>query len=61
MQLEKPLPGYTGFSKRVMANNIFGKTFAECRKESINDDDRLQHERKKNFNNQLNGDVPIKF
>jgi hypothetical protein len=30
--LEEPLPGYTGFSKRVLANNIFGRTFAECRK-----------------------------
>jgi hypothetical protein len=30
--LEEPPPGYTGFSKRVLANNIFGRTFAECRK-----------------------------
>lgn len=28
VRLEDPLPGYTGFGKRVMANNIFGKTFA---------------------------------
>lgn len=44
-----------------MANNIFGKTFAECRKESTNDDDRLQHDKKRNFETQLNADVPIKF
>lgn len=30
--LENPIPGYTGFGRRVMANNIFGKTFAECKK-----------------------------
>ena len=61
IKLENPLPGYTGFGKRIMANNIFGKTFAECRRESINDDRKLEHERKKNFSNQLQGDVPIKF
>lgn len=61
VKLENPLPGYTGFSKRVMANNIFGKTFAECRKESGNDDERLQQERQRNFQGQLQGDVPIKF
>ena len=61
MKLETPLPGYTGFGKRVMANNIFGKTFAECRKESVNDDERLLHDRKKNFTTQLNADVPVKF
>ena len=61
VELDQPLPGYTGFNKRVMANNIFGKTFAECRKESINDAHRLQHEKKKNFHSELNKDVPIKF
>ena len=29
VKLENPIPGYTGFARRVMANNIFGKTFAE--------------------------------
>lgn len=28
VQLGDPLPGYTGFNKRVLANNIFGKTYA---------------------------------
>jgi hypothetical protein len=31
VKLGDPLPGYTGFNKRVLANNIFGKTYAECR------------------------------
>ncbi len=30
VELGQPLPGYTGFGKRVLANNIFGKTYAEC-------------------------------
>lgn len=32
VQLGDPLPGYTGFGKRVLANNIFGRTYAECLK-----------------------------
>lgn len=43
VKLQDPLPGYTGFGKRVLANNIFGKTFAECRKESLRDGDKLDH------------------
>jgi hypothetical protein len=61
VQLGNPLPGYTGFGKRVLANNIFGKTYAECLKESNRDDDRLHHERNRNFQTQLNSDVPLKF
>jgi hypothetical protein len=40
--LGDPLPGYTGFGKRVLANNIFGRTYAECLKEAKRDDDKLQ-------------------
>lgn len=61
MKLKDPLPGYTGFGKRVLANNIFGKTFAECRNESLHDANKLDHERKHNFNSQLKADVPFKF
>ncbi len=32
VKLDNPIPGYTGFARRVMANNIFGKTFAESMK-----------------------------
>jgi hypothetical protein len=61
VQLGDPLPGYTGFNKRVLANNIFGRTYAECLKESKRDHDKLHHEKNKNFNSQLNSDVPFKF
>lgn len=44
-----------------MANNIFGKTFAECRNDSLRDADNLDHEKKKNFNTQLNAQIPLKF
>lgn len=58
---DKPLPGYTGFQERVMADNIFGMTHAKCRENSINNAQNLQHEKKKNFNNVLNSDIPLKF
>ena len=32
VELGEPLPGYTGFNKRIVASNIFGKTYAESRK-----------------------------
>ena len=61
VELGDPLPGYTGFPKRVQANNIFGKTFAECQKESKRDQSKLDHDKQKTFHNQLNSDVPFKF
>lgn len=61
MEVGQPLPGYTGFGKRVLANNIFGKTYAECMKEAKRDDDRLQHEKKRTFESQLNSEPPLKF
>jgi hypothetical protein len=61
VQLGNPLPGYTGFGKRVLANNIFGKTYAECLKEAKRDDDRLHHEKNRNYQGQLHSDVPLKF
>jgi hypothetical protein len=59
--LDKPVPGYTGFGRRVMANNIFGKTFAECVKESGNDTEKMLHEKNRNFNTQLGVEPPLKF
>jgi hypothetical protein len=44
-----------------MANNIFGKTFAESMAESVNDTDKLLHEKKRNFNTQINTEPPLKF
>lgn len=55
------MPGYTGFGKRVLANNIFGKTYAECLKESKRDDEKLQHDKQRTFQNQMTSEVPLKF
>ncbi len=44
-----------------MANNIFGKTFAESMAESVNETEKLLHEKKRNFNTQINTEPPLKF
>ena len=44
-----------------MANNIFGRTYAECLKESKRDDHALQHEKHNNYHHQLTSNVPFKF
>jgi hypothetical protein len=61
VELGNPLPGYTGFGKRVLANNIFGKTYAECLKEAKKDDHNLHHDKQKTFNAQLTSSIPFKF
>lgn len=60
MKLGEPLPGYTGFSNRVLANNIFGKTYAECRKDAKVNMGHLQHQKDRNYDTQLNSQPPIK-
>lgn len=61
VEIGNPLPGYTGFGKRVLANNIYGRTYAECLKEAKRDDNKLNHDRNKNFQSQLESDVPLRF
>ena len=38
VELGDPLPGYTGFGKRVLANNVFGMTYANSLKHARQDD-----------------------
>ena len=61
VQLGDPLPGYTGFGKRVLANNIFGETYANSLKTAKKDDNKLQHDKQRTFEGQLKSDVPFKF
>lgn len=61
VEIGQPLPGYTGFGKRVLSNNIFGRTYAECMKEAKRDNDHLLHDKERNYNNQLNSEIPFKF
>jgi hypothetical protein len=60
VKLGEPLPGYTGFNNRVLANNIFGKTYAECRKDAKDNQSQLDTNRNRNYNSQLNSQPPIK-
>ena len=61
VQIGNPNPGYTGFGKRVMANNIYGRTYAECLNEAKRDDEKLNQDRNKNFQGQLDSEVPFRF
>lgn len=60
VKLGEPLPGYTGFSNRVLANNIFGKTYAECRKDAKHDQHHVDDHRQRNYHNQLSSQPPIR-
>lgn len=60
VQLGEPLPGYTGFSNRVLANNIFGKTYAECRKDAKDNQHHVNDNRNRNYQQQLNSQPPIR-
>lgn len=61
VELGEPLPGYTGFNKRIVASNIFGKTYAESRKEAYNNQDSLNNQKNRNYHTQLESIPPIKY
>ena len=55
------MPGYTGFNKRIVANNIFGKTYAESRRDAKGNEEWLDIQKKKNYHQQLETIPPIKY
>jgi len=55
-----PIPGYTGVSKRVTADNIFGCTYAEARRKGEESHDNISHEKLNNFKNQSRMVPPIR-
>lgn len=46
---ELPLPGYTGMARRVVANNIFGQTYANSLRTAHNDMNELEDDKNKNY------------
>ena len=34
MRIGEPIPGYTGMNRRLVADNVFGLTYANARKAS---------------------------
>jgi len=55
-----PVPGYTGVSKRVVADNIFGCTYAEARRQGAASHSRLNDEKLNNFRTQSQMVPPIR-
>ena len=40
-----PIPGYSGVNKRVVADNVFGMTYAEARRRAMDSENRIQQEK----------------
>ena len=45
IQLGAPIPGYSGTSRRVQADNIFGMTFNEARRMALESQGRIDVEK----------------
>ena len=45
IQLGAPIPGYSGTSRRVQADNIFGMTFNEARRMALESQTRIDVEK----------------
>ena len=43
--LGAPIPGYSGISRRVQADNIFGMTFSEARRMAVESQGRITCEK----------------
>lgn len=55
-----PIPGYTGVSRRVVADNIFGCTYAEARRKGGESQGNVSNDRLNNFKTQSQMNPPVK-
>jgi hypothetical protein len=55
-----PIPGYTGVSKRVVADNIFGCTYAEARRRGDESHSNVSKDKLNNFTTQSKMVPPVK-
>ncbi len=60
VKIGQPIPGYTGVSKRVVADNIFGLTYAEARRQGENSHNNINNDKLNNFKTQSQRIPPIK-
>ena len=60
MKLGEPLPGYTGFSRRVFAGNIFGQTYANSRNSAKKDLTNIEEKMLNTFSSQMSLNPNIK-
>lgn len=60
MKLGTPIPGYTGVCRRVIADNVFGATYAETRRKGEQSLEDIGFEKTMNFKTQSQMAPPIK-
>jgi len=56
----EPIPGYTGFNRRVVADNVFGATYAHSRKKGDESLNNITKEKQQNLQKQAGQIPPIK-
>ena len=44
--LGEPVPGYQGVNRRIQADNLFGMTYAECRRKGVVSNDKINQEKR---------------
>jgi len=59
-RIGNPIPGYTGVSRRVVADNIFGCTYAEARNKGSDSQGNVSNDRLTNFRTQSQMNPPVK-
>jgi len=60
LRVGNPIPGYTGVSKRVVADNIFGLTYAEARRKGEQSHNTINTEKVDNFKTQSRMVPPVR-
>ena len=50
MKIGEPIPGYTGMNRRLIADNVFGLTYANARRKSKKSQETVECERDCNLN-----------
>ena len=43
--LGEPVPGYQGVNRRIQADNLFGMTYAECRRKGVDSHGKIIQEK----------------
>ena len=57
MKIGEPIPGYTGMNRRLVADNVFGLTYANARKQSKCSQNTIDCERCSNLT-RVTGEIP---
>jgi hypothetical protein len=60
LRLGTPLPGYTGVSRRVVADNVFGATYGDARRKAAVSLSNINTDKEKNLTTQLAMIPPVR-